>query len=92
MASGTPVVAASEPALREEIADGAAGRTRRTATSAPRPGVRSTSATGSPPPGSRRARLFTLAGGGAAGYTVEVYRKVTRVKVSAFVVSHGNAT
>ena len=87
MASGTPVVAAPEPALRE-VADGAAvyaedgdfgAATRRALADRDRLAAA----------GIERARLFSWAE--TARRTVEIYRQVLGVKVSAIVVSHGNA-
>ena len=73
MASGTPVVAAPEPALRE-VADGAAVYAEDGDFGARGRAGRSTNATASRRPGIERAKLFSWEE--TARRTVEVYRQV----------------
>ena len=87
MACGTPVVAADEPALREVAGDAAVYAEDGDFAAAARRALAERERLSAA--GIERARLFSWAE--TARRTVEVYRQVLGVKVSAIVVSHGNA-
>ena len=87
MACGTPVVAHADPALREVAGDAARLRGARRA-GRRRSGGRSPSATGSSRRASSARARFTW--DETARRTLDVYREVLGVKVSAVVVSHGH--